>query len=258
MFLLRRSLRRRQSRIDIQSLPVLPRPNLNHALPLLRPNLFRCLPAILVVHEIFTLGRPGFQFLIHDFQYMFEIGSILIIGTPTSTHQQTPRLRPGCIARRSISLPHDEIGVHLARVSRVGYREGTQLPEQYAEGIGIHAEGIRHILGHFRCHVSQRPGVPREVVQFVIGLIGVGNSLGQPEIEHFERPIRVKSDIVGLQIPIDNVVPVQIRQRARDIPRHGEPLHPNPMNDVIPPADISQTRSQPVSHVNAHVATPHL
>ena len=57
-------------------------------------------------------------------------------------------------------------------------------------------------------------------------------------------------------IPVDNVLLVQIIQRAGNVPRHREALHPNAMEHVRSPAAIPNARSEPIAHIDANIFAP--
>jgi len=100
--------------------------------------------------------------------------------------------------------------------------------EEQPVAVHVRFQIVRFPSCAFRTHVPRRTDVLRHVEGCVFEIDTVasspwtrrlGNETRDIEIEHLEGPVSIEPDVVGFQIPMDDVLRVQVRDGIRQLDR---------------------------------------
>lgn len=100
----------------------------------------------------------------------------------------------------------NELVVHLAGIRNEWGLIRKDVPEKHTVGIHISGEVVGLRLGHFWGHVTDGSGESSEVVGPVLVPFAVLQLLGKAHVEHFDLSAHVESNVVGLNVSVDDAV----------------------------------------------------
>nr|ACN27475.1 unknown [Zea mays] len=89
---------------------------------------------------------------------------------------------------------------------------GGELPEHDAEAVHVHLARVGLLLGHLRRH-------PPVGALVALGGLALGLQAGGAEVGHLDAHLVVEQQVLGLEVPVDHALRVQVLHAARDVQR---------------------------------------
>mmetsp|Transcript_15078 Transcript_15078/g.24398 ORF Transcript_15078/g.24398 Transcript_15078/m.24398 type:complete len:329 (-) Transcript_15078:363-1349(-) len=146
---------------------------------------------------------------------------------PAAFQQEIHRVWPRQRNLGTVSAVIDLRLKHPAWDFRIGSFQGQDFVAQQCEGIYIRLEVVGHASSNVRTHVSRRSHLSRHSEQGVMCLLFVlvtstriRYHSRKVKVENLQCTFRIKADVIGLQVPVDDPFGMQVAHGFGQLPNN--------------------------------------